>query len=224
MVQYLAGSQAKEYKQVNLFWVGFFFLLWGVVVYAMRRYRIWPLFYVIGTVGSAIFLIYFNRQLLHSELLLARSVAESIHWLCEAILRIPTQVFEEAPGLLMVMVVVQRVGWRAREIGVESSGLLEMSVLISLMLFYPGWGAFDRSWRILVGLLATWIANLVRMMLIVVMLHNLGKEVLLIAHTFLGKLVFFVLTIGIYWFLITKPSLSLIEKNIRQRNLSVEGE
>ena len=207
---------------MNLFLITLIFLLWLIVIYGMHRYRIWPLFYIIGTVGLAIFLVYFNRQLFHSEILLARSVAESIHWVCESFLRIPTQVFEEAPGLLMVMVVVQKVGWTALEIGVESSGLLEMSVLISLLVFYPGWSVADRFWRIAVGLLATWVSNLIRMMLIVVMLHNLGKEVLLIAHTFLGKLIFFVLTIGIYWFLITKPSLKLIKKNIKNRSNPAE--
>lgn len=207
---------------MNILFFTLFFLLWVIVIYGLRLYRIWPLFFMVGTAGLTIFLVFFSRQVLQSEVLLAKSIAGSIHWLCQSFLGIPTQIFEQAPGLLMVMVVVQQVGWTALEIGVESSGFLEMSVLISLLVFYPGWSLAERSWRVFVGLLASWAANLIRMMMIVIILHNFGKEVLVIAHTFLGELVFFILTIGIYWFLITKPSLKLIEKNIHQRNLPSE--
>ncbi len=123
-----------------------------------------------------------------------------------------------------MLVVVQREGWTALQIGVESSALLEISVLVGLLSFYPGWSIPNRLWRMLMGIALTWLANLVRMLIIVLMLHFLGKEVLIIAHTFLGKLVFFVMTIAIYWYLITVPSLKLIHKNTLHRSTLQENQ
>jgi exosortase family protein XrtG len=197
-------------------------IAWILGVVFLHRQRIWIFYYLLGTIGFATLFVFINRSLLHSEVLLAQSVAQAIHFVT-SLVNIPTQIFEEAPGLLLVLVVVQRVGWTALQIGVESSALLEISVLLGLIAFYPGWNLKDRGWRALAGIALTWLANLLRMLLIVLMLHLFGKEVLVLAHTFLGKLVFFIFTIAIYWFLISAPSLKLIHANIRNRSTQGAG-
>jgi exosortase/archaeosortase family protein len=57
------------------------------------------------------------------------------------------------------------------------------------------------------GGLAIWLANILRMLIIVVMLNRLGKEALVLAHMYVGKAVFFLLALGIFWFLITFATL-----------------
>ena len=86
--------------------------------------------------------------------------------------------------------------------------MLEISVLIALLLFYPGW-----SWRRRVGLAALgsgliWLANIARMLMIVAMLNRLDKEALVLAHTYAGKAVFMLLAVAIFWFLITYPTVN----------------
>lgn len=191
-------------------------LAWIGLVLFLRQRRIWIFYYLAGTIGFSTLFVLVNRSMVHSEILLAKSIAESLHYLT-GLIHIPTRIFEETPGLLLVLVVVQRVGWTALQIGVESSALLEISVLLGLIMFYPGWKIQDRLWRSLAGIALTWLANLLRMLMIVLMLHFLGKEVLVLAHTFLGKLVFFMCTVAIYWFLITVPSLKQIHTTIQQR-------
>ena len=121
-------------------------------------------------------------------------------------LGVPTTIFTGAPGALLVMVVAQDVGWTLLKIGVESSGLLEMSVLVSLLLFYPGRSAAWRAVTIAIGLVATLGANVLRMILIIALLHTGGKATLVLAHSFLGRALFFALTVIIYWYLLTMPT------------------
>lgn len=198
---------------MGIFFLLIFIIVWAIGVVFFRVYRIWFFYYLFGTVGLAFILVTINKNFFHTEILLAQSVAESVH-IFGNIVDIPTQIFPQAPGLLLVLVIVQNIGWTALEIGVESSGLLEMCVLASLILFYPGWTGISRVIRVIVGLTLTWLANSSRMVIITLMLHFWGKSVLVIAHTFLGKLFFFICTIAIYWYLVTLPSLKLIEKNI----------
>jgi exosortase family protein XrtG len=120
---------------------------------------------------------------------------------------IPTRIFEGAPGVLLVLVIFQDVGWTVLQVGIESSGLLEISVLVSLLLFYPGWSISRRMKMITLGGLAMWCANIIRMLVIVVMLNQFGKEALVLAHMYIGKAVFFVLVIAIFWTLITRTTL-----------------
>jgi exosortase family protein XrtG len=178
------------------------FVLWLAVVYFTRRFRVWLIYYVLGAAGAAYWIILVIGSALGFETWLAYSVAWTVHTISGGI-GIPTQIFEKAPGLLLVMVVVQNVGWTVLQIGVESSGLLELCVLSSLLLFYPGWSWRRRALTIFAGDAAIWIANIIRMLIIVVMLNRFGKNVLVFAHVYVGKIVFFLLAVGIFWYLIT---------------------
>jgi exosortase family protein XrtG len=122
--------------------------------------------------------------------------------------------------MLLVMVITQPIGWTALQIGVESSGVLEMSVFASLVLFYPGWSWQRRATISLAGVAATWVANVVRMVVITYMLHAMGKEALVLAHMYVGKALFFALTIGIYWYLITRPTLRGLNEGLVARRRS----
>jgi exosortase family protein XrtG len=179
--------------------------LWASVVVFLRVYRIWLLFYMIGAAGCAYWLVLLARTVVDIEPLLAYSVAWSVHAIAELI-QVPTRIFEGAPGVLLVMVISQDIGWTALQIGVESSALLEISVFVSLVLFYPGWSWQRRSATIVVGVVATWMANVVRILAITFLLHDLGKSALVLAHTYVGKAIFFIMTVAIYWYLITGPS------------------
>jgi exosortase family protein XrtG len=182
------------------------FIAWLAVVVFLRYNRVWLLYYVLGTVGSTYWLVLVFGDVLGLELFLAQSVAWTVHLIADMI-AIPTRVFTGAPGLLLVLVIAQRVGWTVLQVGVESSGMLEISVLASLLFFYPGWSLLRRAKLVALGGLAIWLANILRMLIIVVMLNRLGKEALVLAHMYVGKAVFFLLALGIFWFLITFATL-----------------
>jgi exosortase family protein XrtG len=184
--------------------------LWVVTTALLHYYRVWIFYYLLATAGLAYLLVLVSSQVFDFESLLAHSVAFGVHkillWVA-----IPSRIFAQAPGMLLVMVLTQRVGWTALQIGVESSSLLEMSVLTSLVLFYPEWPVGSRLRLALTGIALTWVANLLRMTLIAIMLHHMGKDALLLAHGVVGRIFFFGLTVGIYWLLITSRSLHTIE-------------
>ena len=195
------------------FWLlGALFVLWVGGVAFLRYYRIWLLYYLLGAVGLVYWIALVAGNLLHLEPYLAHTVAWAVHQIANAF-SIPTRIYENAPGILLVLVVVQDIGWTVLQIGVESSGLLEISVLVSVLAFYPGWQWLRRGGAILAGGLAIWAANVLRMLIIVVMLNQLGKNALVLAHTFVGRIVFFLLTILIFWYLVTSATLA----NLRPR-------
>jgi exosortase family protein XrtG len=181
-------------------------LVWGLGVAYLRWTRNWLFFFVVGVAGAAYLLVFTCTRLVRVDHLLAAVVAAAVHWLCQ-LLGIPTVVFESAPDMLMVLMVTQPVGWTTLQIGVESSGIIEVSVLTALLLFYPGWTPLHRAGSILIGIAATLSANTLRVFVIALMLHVGGKEALVLAHTYVGKLIFFILMVAIVWALITAPTM-----------------
>jgi exosortase family protein XrtG len=180
-------------------------LIWAALTAFFRFYRIWLPYYALATAGCAYGITIIARDVIGLDLLLGQLTAWAVHQV-SAPVGVPTTIFTGAPGALLVMVVAQNIGWTLLKIGVESSGLLEMAVLVSLLLFYPGRSALWRLITIVIGLLATLGANVLRMLLIITMLHHGGKATLVLAHSFLGRALFFGLTVIIYWYLLTSPT------------------
>lgn len=191
-------------------------LLWAALATFFRRYRIWIVFYVVASVGLTFLLIWAGTRLVPLERWLEMAVAYSAHAVCLAA-GIPTRVFEASPGNILVWVIVQDPGWTVVRVDLECSGLLEMSVLSGLLLFYPAWTAGRRTWLVLVGWGATFGANVVRVVVIILVLHVLGKRSIFVAHTVAGRLIFFVLVAGVYWLILTKGTMRVLRERLQER-------
>ena len=181
---------------------------WLMAVLFFRANRIWLPYYVIGAVGLALGIIFIGRATF-IEAGLQQAVAAGVHAV-SGLTPVPTRVFQSAPGAIMVLVVDQSVGWTMLQITVESSGLLETGVISGMLMFYPGWSLRRRTGYAVIAILATYVANIIRLMVIVIVIHYGGKDTLLVSHTILGRAVFFIGVIIIYWYLLSRPTLRTI--------------
>ncbi len=181
---------------------------WLMAVLFFRANRIWLPYYVIGAVGLALGIIFIGRATF-IEAGLQQAVAAGVHAV-SGLTPVPTRVFQSAPGAIMVLVVDQSVGWTMLQITVESSGLLETGVISGMLMFYPGWSLRRRTGYAVIAILATYVANIIRLMVIIVVIHYGGKDTLLVSHTILGRAVFFIGVIIIYWYLLSRPTLRTI--------------
>ncbi|MDY7039341.1 MAG: exosortase family protein XrtG [Chloroflexota bacterium] len=195
--------------------IGVAAIVWLALLLFFRHYRIWLMFYGIAAVGLAFLLIFAGTRLLPLERWLEMSTAYSAHAISQVI-GIPTDVFEVAPDIL-VWVIVQEPGWTVVRVDLECSGLLEMSVLSGLLLFYPAWSVKKRVWLTLLGCVATYGANIVRVLSIILILHIVGKRSIFVAHTIAGRLIFFVLVTGLYWAIFTQPTIRTLAERLRAR-------
>lgn len=190
-------------------------VIWLATLTFFYRNQIWLPYYLVGAIGCAFGVIYLGQSTIPIESPLEGLIAAQIDFLCRLI-GIPTRLFEGAPGFLVVLVVSQPIGWTSVQITIECSGLLESAVLVGMLGFYPGLSLPRKLHLGLVGLLLTQLANLIRLLFIVATLHFLGKDALFIAHTIVGRLVFFAAIVLIYWHVLTAPTLSTIRTKLQR--------
>jgi len=186
---------------------------WVTLLLFFRSHRNWLPYYVLGSVGLAFVLIGVG----HSSPLegfLQTFTALSVHQLT-VITGVETRLFPAVPGALLVLVIPQNMGWTVLNIGLESSGLLEIGVLTGMVGYYPGWTLRRRLLTISIGVIATFVANVVRVSFIVACLHWGGKDLLFISHTVGGRLIFFVIVVLIFWFVLSLPTLRTVQRNIQ---------
>ena len=96
-------------------------------------------------------------------------------------------------------------GFISLQIDMECSGIIEISAFLSLLLFFD---VYSRSEKILVGILGTSyliLCNAVRITIICLSVRLFGISAYYIVHTFIGRILFYLLSILLYYYVFTKP-------------------
>ena len=89
----------------------------------------------------------------------------------------------------------------------ECSGILEIMAYLSLLAFFQ---AYSRYERIAVGVIGTVyiiLANAIRITVIGVIIYYKGMSAYYMAHTFVGRIVFYGLSIMLYFIVFTKAQI-----------------
>ncbi len=188
---------------------------WAFSVRFFWKAGAWLPYFVAGAAGSAFILVVGMRDVLPGEDLLRAATAglvDQFAWL----LGVRTTVTDADAGDLLVVGVPHHNEWTMLSIGIECSGLLDLATLFGLVLFFPALPIFKRIKVLIAALVLTFFANVIRMLVIVMAVGWGGQETLELAHVVLGRIVFFVLAIGIYWFAITRPTLQAVSTRLRE--------
>jgi exosortase family protein XrtG len=119
------------------------------------------------------------------------------------------------------LIVPDPTGWSVLYVGIECSALIEAAIFTGLMIFYPAFLPAERISRLGIGLILTFLLNLIRLAIIIVMVATLGKSSVPLAHAVVGRLVFFFGILVIYWQMLTLPTLGMVRRGmeVTQRNL-----
>lgn len=199
---------------VALAWLAPTAVVWGFSVRFFWKAGAWLPYFVLGSAGAAFLLIVGMREVVPGEDLLRAATAFMVDrtaWM----LGVHTTITDASSGDLLVVGVPHHNEWTLLTIGIECSGLLELATLFGLVSFFPALRPPKRIGVLGVALVLTFLANVVRMLVIVLALAYGGQAMLDIAHVVLGRLVFFVLAIGIYWFAITRPTINAVSARLK---------
>lgn len=196
-------------------------MVWALAVIFFRANRVWLPYYLLGSVGLALIVIFLGRATPVQEFM-ETGVSLATFGVANAV-GIPARIFENDANSLMIFVIGHIVGndqgWTMVRVTIECSSLLETGVISGMVGFYPGWTLKRRIGLVLIGTVATYLANIVRMTVIIGTLHLFGKDSLFIAHTIVGRAIFFVLVIAIFWYIITLPTMRSVFNKL-QRDLA----
>lgn len=109
------------------------FLWIGITIFFYRN-RIWLFYYIWGAVGFTFIVIILLRGSV-IEYHLEHQAALILHQIL-GYFSVKTAVFDRAASTLLVLTKVDN-SWAVIDIDIESSGLLEMCILLGLIIFYP---------------------------------------------------------------------------------------
>lgn len=92
-------------------------------------------------------------------------------------------------------------------INYECSGVIEMLVFTSLAFFFPFGGVIRKSLSLILGNIYIFIANIIRIIFIALVVKIFGASSYYLVHTLFARILFFGLTVLLYYFVFTSTQL-----------------
>lgn len=90
----------------------------------------------------------------------------------------------------------------------ECSGIIETVAYISLVSFLPLFNRHERVFFSIFGTLWIYLANIIRLMTVIITVHFGGGDLYFLAHSIIGRFIFYVLVIVLYYEVFTYSQLS----------------
>lgn len=191
-----------------LFFIGLIF--YALLVWWLKKRRLWLPYYALAVFGLTFIFVFLAREA-HFDTFLSFWEMNQAHFLARW-LKISTQVVSSGS-----IAIKSSSGWSILSIGLECSALLELSILVGLILFYPAFKATQKITLLIIGFLGTYLINLLRILLIITLVAVYGPTLVFVAHAVIGRLFFFTAVIVLYWYLITLPTLNFLGEEVKAR-------
>lgn len=93
------------------------------------------------------------------------------------------------------------------QIDFECSGIIEMFAFVSLLFFFTVYSLKERFLVAIIGCVGIIAANVIRIIVICEVIHFFGPQSYYVAHSIVGRLVFYFLSILLYFYAFTKPQI-----------------
>ena len=170
---------------------------WVYLLTVLKRAKLQWWTFLVGAFGEFIFLMILVRPLVTEAF--ARAVAAiaaivgNVTGTFDAFLKYGTIFIDSAYGAITL------------QIDFECSGVIEIMAFISLLTFFVVYTKAERVIVSLLGVLIIMLSNALRIIIICEMIYFRGPSVYYVAHTLVGRIVFYVLTVLLYFFVFTKP-------------------
>lgn len=173
--------------------------VWVYFLTALRRAKLSFWFFLVGAFGLFLLLMFFVRPWATEPL--ARAVAA-----IAGVFGSLTQTFQ-ANFLFGVIFVDSAAGSITLQIDFECSGIIEIMAYVSLLSFFRVYTPKERVLVGILGVLFIILANVLRIIVIAEMIYFGGPDMYYVAHSLVGRIIFYVLTVLLYFYVFTKPQI-----------------
>ncbi|MEE3393715.1 MAG: exosortase family protein XrtG [Lachnospiraceae bacterium] len=174
-------------------------IIWIYVLSVMKRGRLTFWYFLTGSVGLFLFMIVFVQDPMTPVLSHAVTMAAGIVGKLTGTFYSYYQY-----SLLFVNHGTETI---TLVIDYECSGVIEMMAYLALLVFFPVYNIIEKFVTGAFGILWIFVSNVLRIVIIAFMVHFGGNDIFFLAHAVVGRLVFYALTITLYFYVFTRSQI-----------------
>ena len=175
-------------------------LVWIYLLSVLKRSGITSFYFLLGSVGLFFIIIALSKP--YIVWLLTQAVINGINTITGTMGMTHSFVkygilYISNPGSPVTM-----------SIDYECSGIIESAAFIGLVTFYPVYARKEKLFYSLMGVIYIYLANIIRIFIVVVLVHFGGSSVFFMAHSIIGRIIFYCLVIILYYNVFTYSQVS----------------
>ncbi len=175
------------------------FVAWVYFLTVFKRKKLDFFYFLIGSIGSFLFSFLVLRNFLTEILTTLTCFVTGFLGNTFGIFRAFTQhsilFVENADGPISLYV------------DFECGGVIEILVFISLICFFDVYKVWEKIVVSMVGAVCIMVANVIRLFSICLIINQFGNESYYVAHTIVGRLIFYALSISLYFYVFTRAQI-----------------
>ena len=184
---------------MNVFLPVLILAVWFYLLYVTKHCKLYFWHFIVGCFGMFIMVMVWIRPLVVQPL--SRVVA-AIAGLFGDLTGTFTAFFKY--GILFIETAQASI---SLQIDFECSGIIEIVAFISLLSFFAVYSVKERILVGVVGCIAIILSNVIRVITICEIIHFFGPQSYYIAHSVVGRIVFYFLSVILYFYTFTKPQI-----------------
>lgn len=176
------------------------FVIWLYFLRVTYRSKLGFFTFVWGSVGLFVFMMLWLRPIVSDPF------SQLVAYVC-GLVGEATHLFESyaTPGILFVP--NAKSASISLYIDLECSGIIEVMAFTSMIWFFPVYKAWEKLKINLIAIVWIFGANILRVFIICLLVYFYGSGAFYMAHSIIGRLVFYALSIALYFAVFTKSQI-----------------
>lgn len=171
--------------------------IWLYALSVFKRGKLDFFRFLVGSVGLFIFMMIFLEPIIVSPLV-------SLVTSATGIVGDVTGLFESYHDYSILFVTCEKTGEAlSLYIDYECSGVIEMMAFVALLAFFQVYDIWQRFAVGILGCIAIFFSNVIRITVICIIIMVWGNDAYYIAHTIVGRIVFYILAVLLYYYVFT---------------------
>lgn len=175
------------------------FVIWIYLLTVLKRAKLGFFFFLCGCVGMFFFMLFWLQPLL--TLPMTKLVAAVAGFFGE-LTGVADSYFDNA-----MLFIQNKENSIVLYIDYECSGIIEIMVFTSLLWFFPVYNIAEKVIVNILGIIWVFVSNIIRILSICTLVYLFGNDAYFFAHTILGRVIFYALSILLYFFVFTRSQI-----------------
>ena len=170
--------------------------LWIYLLHVLKKAKLSFWHFIIGSAGLFILLMVFLMPV----------VTEPLSQIVAALAGVVGKLsgFFESYYKYSVIFIEAKEGALTLSVDFECSGVIEIFAFLSLLAFFNVYKTHEKLVTAGVGTAYLIVANVIRVVLICMIIHYFGSGAYYVAHTYIGRIVFYTLSVLLYFYVFTR--------------------
>lgn len=174
-------------------------IIWIYSIWVLRRTGLHFFKFCLGSVGLFFFLMIWVQPLITQPLTMAVAAASGV--------------LGDLSGMYdsyykySILFIPKETATVSLTIDYECSGVIEIMAFSCMLWFFPLYNTIEKLILNSVGIIVIFCANILRIFVICTLIYFFGNEIFYFAHTIFGRIIFYLLSIALYFYVFTRSQI-----------------